>query len=362
MPCNIHGEESLTLTGPAIPSSIDGVTVGWLREATGFDIESLDAEQIGVGIGVSSAVYRVRLHGAGCPESVVVKLPALDDAAVFTSTVLRMYIREAGFFNNLASDSPIKVPNCFHAAVDEATSQFVVVMEDMSGLRCVDQVLGMSVGDAEKSVDALAMWHARWWGQGEQLAASGLTISLGDPIYPAILPTVFAEGWEKVQAEMELPQAILDVGPKFSPRIESLLSELDHEPTTLAHGDFRADNMLFDEDGALVLLDFQLVGSGRGAYDLAYFVTQSLTADDASTHERALFDRWVDGLCSAGVPADDAAGAWEDYRRAALFCLVYPVVASRGMDLSDKRQYDLLDTMNSRFGRAVDELDLVSLL
>ena len=47
---------------------------------------------------------------------------------------------------------------------------------------------------------------------------------------------------------------------------------------------------------------------------------------------------------------------------AALFCLVYPVVASRGMDLSDQRQYDLVANMSIRCARAIDDLDLRALL
>ena len=62
------------------------------------------------------------------------------------------------------------------------------------------------------------------------------------------------------------------------------------------------------------------------------------------------------------MPEADLTSAWEDYRIAALFCLVYPVVAWRGMDASDPRQMGLAETMLERFDRAVDELDLESLL
>jgi hypothetical protein len=179
-----------------IPSTIGDVSAEWLAEATGLAVTSFEPEQIGVGIGVSSAVYRLRLEGAGCPEAVVVKLPALDEAAVFTSSVLRMYIREV-FFDELAAGSPIRVPTCHHAAVDEATSSFVVVMEDLGGLRPVDQIVGMGLPDAEQAVDGLARWHATWWGRAEPLAEAGVTVSLADPIYPAVVPMVFDEGWER---------------------------------------------------------------------------------------------------------------------------------------------------------------------
>ncbi len=351
------------MANAVIPASIDEVTEEWLTQVTGLAIESVDVEQIGVGIGVSSALYRLRLRGPGCPDSVIVKLPALDPAADFTSTMLRMYIREVRFFEELAARSPVRVPAGLHGAVDPETSRFVVVMEDMGGMRTVDQVLGMSLADAERAVDALAAWHATWWRQADELAEAGVTVSLGDPVYPAVLPMVFAEGWDKVVAETVVPGPILEVGPRFAAALPRLLTDLSRAPTTVVHGDYRADNILFGPDDSVVLLDFQLIGTGSGAYDLAYFITQSLEADVAEAHERRLFERYTDGLRAAGVPEEDLGeGLWLDYRKAALFCLVYPVVASRGMDLSDARQRALLECMNARFTRAAEQLALDELL
>jgi aminoglycoside phosphotransferase (APT) family kinase protein len=173
---------------------------------------------------------------------------------------------------------------------------------------------------------------------------------------------VFGEGWEKVTAQCEVPASILEVGPRFSAAIEGLLQALASGPTTMIHGDYRGDNLFFEPDGSVAAVDFQLIGTGSGAYDLAYFITQSLEVDVAATHERALFDRWCGDLAARGVPEGDLAGMWDDYRKAALFCLVYPVVASRGMDLDDPRQHELVDCMLRRFDRAVGQLDLVELL
>jgi Ser/Thr protein kinase RdoA (MazF antagonist) len=347
---------------PVIPSSIDDVTAPWLSAVTGFDVATCAAEQIGVGVGVSSALYRLRIEGGDCPSTMVVKLPALDEAAVFTSTILRMYIREVAFFNELASQSPVRVPRGYFAAVDTETSQFVAVMEDMGTMRMVDQVAGMSLADAERAVDALAQWHAQWWGEGDELAARGLTVSLGDPIYPAVVPLVFDEGWQKVTAAMDVPSALQRVVGGFTAALPGLLRDLSQGPNTMIHGDYRGDNILFDATDAVVLLDFQLIGTGSAAYDLAYMVTQSLEPDVAAANERELFARWNDGLRAAGVSADDLTRAWEDYRKAALFCLVYPIVASRGMDLDDARQRGLVANMNARCARAVDDLGLADLL
>jgi thiamine kinase-like enzyme len=256
---------------------------------------------------------------------------------------------------------PVEVPVAYLAKVDEETSRFIVVMEDLGGLRVVDQNIGISIEDARAVIDAAATLHAKWWDRGDEMAQNGTTISLGDPIYPAVLPFVFGEGWEKLTKEMNLPEGILEIGPRFSERLPSLLQSLVAGPNTLCHGDFRADNILFNSDNEPVLIDFQLLGSGTGAYDVAYFITQSLTKEDASKYERELFDRWIAGLQGEGLVVD-AEDLWLQYRRCALFCLAYPVIASRGMDLNNDRERTLIEMMNERFDRAVRELNLAELM
>ncbi len=345
-----------------IPASIDDITAAWLSEVMGLAVEAVGIEQIGEGIGVSSALYRAYLDTGGIPTSVVVKLPALDEAAVFTSSVLCMYKREVAFFRELAAVAPIRVPVCHHAEVDD-DSRFVLVMEDLGEHRTVDQLAGMSIEDASAAVDGLALWHATWWGKADALAEAGTTLSLADPIYPAVVPMVFDEGWDKVTAAgIEIPPSIAAIRPRFNAAIAGLMADLAEAPNTMIHGDYRADNLVFGPDGAVAAFDFQLIGTGSGSYDLAYFVTQSLEVEVASAEERALFERWTAGLVAAGVPEGDLGRLWEDYRKAALFCLVYPIVASRGMDLDDPRQRGLVGCMLRRFGRAVDELDLAELL
>ena len=97
------------MTTMTMPTAADDVTAEWLTSVTDFDIAAVRPELIGVGIGVTSAVYRLHLEGSSCPDTMIMKMPALDPAAVFTSTVLRMYHREVGFYNHLAADAPIRV-------------------------------------------------------------------------------------------------------------------------------------------------------------------------------------------------------------------------------------------------------------
>lgn len=341
----------------SIPKHPDDLTPAWFRGQLGWQVDHVDIHEIGAGIGVSSAVYRARLTGDDVPESVVVKLTAIDPAAAFTSTVLRMYSREAAFFNGLVSDVPIRVPAGHHAAVSDDGADFVVVMEDLAGNRMLDQTELMTDADAERAIDALAVWQANWWNRVDGMCESGAAVALADPIYPAMLPSLFDEGWEKLNASRHCvpPEPLQPVGPKFGAAVAAMLGSLSDGPMTLLHGDFRTDNMMFDPDDQLILMDFQLIGVGSAAYDLAYFIGSCLDVDAA--RERALFDRWVAALVANGVPESDLDAMWEKYRIAAVFCLVYPVVASRGMDLDVPREAALANAMMSRQARGAVDLD-----
>ena len=344
-----------------IPNGPAEITAAWLSSVTDWSVDGASVEQIGIGVGVTGALYRASLDGTGCPESVVVKLAALDPLAAGTAVALGLYRREVTFYAELADECPITTPACFHHDIDANGEQFVIVMEDRGDTRVVDQVVGVDLADAERIVDRLADWHATWWGDTAELIERGVAVPVGSPLYPATLPALFVEGWDKLSAEVpHVVDGLEDVGKRYGDSMAATLQALDEAPTTLLHGDYRADNMLFDADDELVLLDFQILGSGSPAYDLAYFISQSLDADLAAAHERELFDRWRTRLLEHRSDAD-LDGEWERYRMATLFCISYPVIAARGMDLTDPRQKALIETMMGRMRRACDDLDLIEL-
>ena len=331
----------------SIPSGHGEVTQAWINSVTGWSVDSVELTDIGTGIGISSSVYRAVLVGDGCPASVVIKLTATDPAAAYTSTVLSMYRREVKFFELLAQQSPMRVPACHYAEVSDNGDAVVVIMEDLGGNRMCDQIAGMAMEDAERCIDGIADWHAQWWRQVDGLEEQNAAVALGSPMYPAMLPGLFAQGWDKLLASAQCvpPDNLLEIGQRFGELIPGLLQQLNEHPLTLLHGDLRADNIMFDREGAPIVIDFQLIGTGSAAYDLAYFITQSIDADIASEHETALRERWRQRILAKGIPAEDLQRIDADYAAAALFCLVYPVIGARGVDLDDARQGGLVNTM-----------------
>ena len=346
---------------PAIPDGIDDIDDHWLSQAVGSPVRIAGIDDIGTGVGMIGAIYRATLEG-DCPDTVVIKMPGLDETARFTAQILRLNIREVGFYRELAAESPIRVPHCHFGAVDPETHQFVLVLEDVGSCRAVSQVEGMGRADAEHAVDELAAWHAHWWGRAGPIVERGTAMAIHDPIYPMLLPPVFSDGWAKVRAAMSVPRVVETVADGWVQALPEMLGSQAMTASTLVHGDYRADNMFFDDDGRVVLLDFQVIGQAMPVGDLAYFVTGSLSPATASEIEHPLYERWLRALAAEGVPEPETEPMWDRYRGAVLFCVCYPMIAGAGMDLTDERQRGLLEATFERFERAADELSLTDLL
>ena len=71
-------------------------------------------------------------------------------------------------------------------------------------------------------------------------------------------------------------------GEALAPRIGALMDLAFEQPRTLMHGDFRADNMMFEAGPSVspfALVDWQIVMQGPAAFDLAYMLSGSLDVE-----------------------------------------------------------------------------------
>jgi aminoglycoside/choline kinase family phosphotransferase len=167
-----------------------------------------------------------------------------------------------------------------------------------------------------------------------------------------------------------LPDGAVALGERVGASWETVQTALyEGTPTTLCHGDFRADNLMFDDAATgrehVGILDWQIAYRSGGIGDICYLTTQSMTVEDRRTHERQLVDIWYDSVCSAlGAPPDGYAAedAWNDYRAATGNMTVYGVVAGGGMDPSNERGLELVTDMACRSFAAALDLDAASFI
>jgi len=345
------------------PGTVDDLSPEWLTGALGAGrVTNVSAESVGAGLGLVATLHRLTLtyDGEG-PRTVIAKLPSIAPSSRFVAQLLSMYRREVGFYTELSARTPLGHPRCLYADFDDATQNFVLLLEDLGGRRTVDQLVGCNRDDAVLAVSRLAEHHAAWWDHAA-LAKPGWLPSISDAPLPDAVAYSFEQSWGATKELFadRMPAEIHALGERFAGLVPAILQRLAEPPSTLSHGDYRLDNMFF-ADGDLALCDWQLVDRSRGGRDLGYFATQSLRVEDRSAWEHELVDLYVERLAAGGVTGYDRAAAWDDYRMSALLGLAYPVIATGSLDHTDPRSYQLTGDMLERAVRAIIELDCLTL-
>jgi len=130
----------------------------------------------------------------------------------------------------------------------------------------------------------------------------------------------------------------------------------------LMHGDYRLDNMLFDPDRTrITVVDWQTMGVGLAARDLAYFTATSLAPEVRAEIEQELIGRYHEALLGYGVTDYDADTCWRDYR---LGVLQAPLLSSLGFAFaaSTERGDEMMLTMFHRGCRAIREVETLELI
>ena len=146
---------------------------------------------------------------------------------------------------------------------------------------------------------------------------------------------------------------------EFRFRIAARFAALSAGPASVAHGDFRADRMLFDdgEQDAATIIDWQGFGIGCGRYDVAFFFATSVTSDLRRRIERDALDEYHDIVRIWGVENYTREDCWRSYRQNMLGTLMPMVIGCGAMDISEPRLVDQSRELLSRVLTTIEELD-----
>lgn len=350
-----------------IPGTPDQVTPAWLTEVLGAPVDA--AEVTPIGTGQTGATYRIAVTYSGAtdlrgatdlPGSFVVKLPAQDDAV--RGRVALSYRSEHAFYTELAGTLDVPLPRCYHCAMTGDGEQFVLLLADMAPAEQADQIRGCTTEEARLAVTALAGLHGPRWCDPALLTLAATVMPKPDE------PTARGLGDITVLAA----QTTLDkLGSRMSAEdIDTVLESAGlvgdwllraPERFSLLHGDYRADNLLFDPQRTRVtVVDWQTLAVGLPARDLAYFVATSLAPEDRAAAERELVARYHGAL--GGYLGDyDPESCWNDYR---FGMLQVPMITTLGFAFSaaTDRGDDMSLAMLQRGARAIRELGTLELI
>ncbi len=356
---------------PEWPRAPHEITVEWLslalREAGVLGealIESAAVEAIGDLGGVNGETYRVRIEYAGsaveAPRSLVAKFPADRAGARGVAAFQHWYEREVSFYTTLAATSRIRTPRCYAASIDPTSApsgDYVLLLEDLRPRPQGDQIAGCTVEEARAAIEAAAALHARWWHTpppvGDAMPETTIGLNRAARVQGAL-----ARVWERTRQLVPMPASLAARIPALVKGYVPLLHRMACAPVTVVHGDYRLDNLFFDDRPSggieVTAIDWQFVCRCRGMYDVGYFLGLDLEPDVRRAHERALIDAYLDALRAGGVEGYDAAEAWDDYRRALLLGFAVFLIGAAAEQPND-RMVRVHEVGLARLAAAIEE-------
>ena len=300
---------------PPIPDGPTSITASWLKQALSAGVASdlpaikeVDVEVVGAGVGLMGEVLRCRLtyedDAPSAPGSVIVKLPSRHPKNLKMSKLLQLYKREHSFYIRLAPHVPIHVAALYYGDFEEKAHRFVLVLEDMLGMETGNRMEGATERQAKVAIRAIARLHGTYWNKVDQPPVAGMHYSL-HPKYRPLVQLAYLRFLVPALKNFgdHFPEDMRRLAEAYGPRIADHMADVAAQPLTFGHGDFLLDNMFFGPDGSddFAVIDWQVSGIGSGLYDVASFMSDSVSTETRRKIERETLREYHDVLCSAGV-------------------------------------------------------------
>ncbi|HMO77531.1 MAG TPA: aminoglycoside phosphotransferase family protein, partial [Sphingopyxis sp.] len=317
----------------SFPTSPEAMSPAWLADRLGQAPDALrgfTASKVGTGQMCDS--FRLTLDwapGVDAPATVIAKCPSHDEASRNIAKLTGTYVKEVGWYRHLAAASGVPCPACHHYAIAGNDVDFILILSDLAPARQGDQLAGLGLAELRPCIMAAAKLHAHLWNDA-RLGDLPWLARDNRELIRALFPQLYL-GFRDRYAGRLAPE-LLEVGAGLVDRLDAWLAREPAAPA-LVHGDLRIDNILFAPDGQRCwLVDWQTLGRGSGAADLAYLIGTSIAdPDERAAADRPAFDHWIAALRAEGVDPDEAA-LWTDYRVGALGGYFMAVFASMNVE------------------------------
>jgi Phosphotransferase enzyme family len=352
----------------SIPRYPGDITREWLSAVLSSGdtlVRVSEVDVAAIGTGQTGATYRISATYAGdagsLPDTFVIKLPAQDDTV--RDRVAIGYRSECAFYTGVADRVRVPIPQCFYCEISEDALDYALLLADQAPAVQGDQIAGCGEREARLVVTALAGLHGPSWCDPSWLDFPGIAFARPDEAAAGGLGEV-----ARMSAEITLDK----LGDRMSAADREtfttamglvtpwLLAERDR--FALLHGDYRLDNLLFSPDAAgVTVVDWQTLGVGLPARDLAYFTATSLKPELRASIEHDLVDEYHRALADYGVTGYDRETCWRDYRIGMIQALLISALGFAFATATDRGD-DMVLTMLARGCQAIRELGTLDLV
>ena len=353
-------------TTPSIPTPED-VDASWLTErlqAIGHDVAvaAFTSADIGTGQLGRCIRYELELEGGdreldAAPKSLVGKFPSDDPASRQTGVMLRNYIREVRFYQEIQEQLDVQTPKCYYAEIEDEGPLFALLLSDLAPAQQGDQIAGCSETVAAAAVDQLTGLHAPTWND-ESLrsldwlgAGSPESLSENRERYRALLPGFLRRYGHSLERDAH------DILTRYAD--SELWLEAEPSPFALIHIDYRLDNLLIDESGdspSVSVVDWQSITTGRPLGDVAYFIGGGMLPEPRRRAEQQLVRSYHSRLLESGVDDYSFGECWDDYRRGCFTGFAVTVVASMLVQETERgnRMFTVMAQRHTRHALDID--------
>ena len=318
------------------PFDPEALTEAWLTESLRASgaidkarVQSFDCAPLDPHNGVTGVLVRLRLSydvaESNAPATLVAKFAPPEPELRGLIHAMGFYEREARFYSEFAADTPVAVPRCYFAAVDQDEGWSLLLIEDLAPARNGSWVLGSSLEELRVAVAGIAEVHAAWWQSPRLWAADWLAMK--SLLAVEQMQEVVAQCWEPFLARLSVPvtPAIAEAGALASHHLRDVCAYLlDTPPLTLIHHDFDGDNLFFpvlDGQLSMVVIDWQLTTRAHAAVDIAWLIGGQCEPEARRRYELGLLQMYHQSLVERGVSDYTFDQCWDDYRLSMLLAV-----------------------------------------
>ena len=339
-----------------VPFSIEEFTPEWLSNSLdaagvlqGVTVTDLNLQLLGEQVGYNGEVALLEPTYSSAdtpaPRTMVLKIPVSSINRI-TGQTMGLYEKEIRFYRDLAPTLRIRTPDHYCSALDQADDpdvilqrlegmnrlpiwtirlimalasrladshprRYALVIEDLSGCRMGNQEDGCSEQDLEQVIKTMARLHAQFW---KDDALAKMTWIAPFAATSRFMHMRYLQGIRRYLKEeaSRLDAHQREVLEWLRSNGIALTERFAEQPPTLLHGDFRLDNIAFDDaKGEVILFDWQTMIAGPAASDLAYFISATLPEEADEAEVNRLLSLYQQALEVEGITLTTAHLRWQ---------------------------------------------------
>ena len=343
------------MTGfPTRPEALGpGELTGYLRAAGVLGegrVATARFQLIGTGKMGDNARYFLSYDGdAGdAPSTLVAKFPAADERARSLAGAAGAYYNEVMFYRVLAPRTSTRIPAAYGSEISADRLSFLLLLEDLAPAEPGVQMVGETRSHTELALREAVKLAAAFYGDDSILGMDHV-VGRAQGENADFAQMLLVDAWPGFVDRFGhgLDAARVAFGERYVANFAAAASSYDGA-TTLVHGDFRSENILFGGDTATTV-DWQTVGISSPLTDVSYFIGGSIEADDRRAWERDLLSSCRCQFAEAGVELGEAE-CWDLYRRGAMHGVIITVLGAT-FSSPDPRGDEMFMTMIRRHTR-----------